>query len=94
MKFKKEMLEAYDRFSRNGWAVFLPEMNFLNSQEHLDIQSLHNLHDFKIKHSDAIFVVNKDGYIGKDTAREIRVAQELGKEIRSLEPLSLEKLPL
>ena len=35
--------------------------------------------------SDAIYVINKDGYIGESTASEIAWAEELGKEIIYME---------
>ena len=38
-------------------------------------------HKKKIDLSDAIFVVNKNGYIGSSTKSEIEYAKELGKEI-------------
>ena len=36
------------------------------------------LHFQKIAMADAVFVINKDGYIGESTAREIRMAEALG----------------
>ena len=38
-------------------------------------------HKKKIDLSDAIFVVNKDGYIGNSTKSEIEYAKEHGKEV-------------
>lgn len=46
---------------------------------------LDNIHKEKIRHSDAIFVINKDGYIGQSTKSEIEYAKKLGKEIMYLE---------
>jgi len=42
-------------------------------------------HMKKISISDAIFVVNKDGYIGKAVMAEIKYAKEQNKEIIYLE---------
>ena len=42
---------------------------------------LNKMHQEKIKISDAIFVVNIDGYIGNSTKKEIEFAKSLGKEI-------------
>jgi hypothetical protein len=39
------------------------------------------MHKEKIKLSDAIFVVNPNGYIGNATYGEIELAQSLNKEI-------------
>lgn len=46
---------------------------------------LDDIHLQKIEMADKIFVINKDGYIGKSTAREIEYAKKLGKEIKYLE---------
>ena len=43
------------------------------------------LHRIKIDLSDAIFVVNVDGYIGESVKKEIEYAKENGKEIIYLE---------
>jgi hypothetical protein len=39
------------------------------------------MHKEKIKISDAIYVVNVNGYVGDNTQSEIDLAQKLGKEI-------------
>lgn len=46
---------------------------------------LGELHRRKIDLSDAIFVVNRDGYIGESTKKEIEYAAEKGKEIQYYE---------
>jgi hypothetical protein len=43
------------------------------------------LHLKKIELADTVFVVNKDGYIGESTAREIEYTQTLGKKLAYLE---------
>lgn len=48
-------------------------------------QLLDNIHLQKIEMADEIFVINKDGYIGQSTTREIKYAQSIGKTIRYLE---------
>lgn len=52
-----------------------------------DVTFLNNLHYQKIDISDAIYVVNVNGYVGSTTSKEIEYAKKLGKEILSLEPL-------
>ncbi|HYW02280.1 MAG TPA: hypothetical protein VE862_12485 [Candidatus Acidoferrum sp.] len=42
---------------------------------------LDEIHKCKIDLSDAIYVVNRDGYIGKSTTSEIAYAKSLGKEV-------------
>ena len=48
---------------------------------------LDELHKRKIDISDAIFVINKGGYIGKSTESEIAYAKAHGKEILYLEAI-------
>ena len=43
------------------------------------------LHEKKIDMSDAIFVINKDGYIGDSTRSEIEYAKKIGKLVIYLE---------
>lgn len=42
---------------------------------------LDKLHKRKIDLADAIYVINKDGYIGQSTLDEIKYAEATGKEI-------------
>ena len=51
-------------------------------------KQLDDLHKEKILISDAIYVVNKDGYIGESTKSEIEFAKEHNKEIMYLEPIN------
>lgn len=46
---------------------------------------LDELHKRKIDMSDAIFVINKDGYIGDSTRSEIEYAKKTGKLVIYLE---------
>ena len=46
-----------------------------------DIRNIHEIHNMKIKASDAILVVNHDLYIGRDTMREIIYAIKLHKTV-------------
>ena len=50
-------------------------------------QQLIDLHLDKILISDEIYVVNKDGYIGDITQKEIDFAKEHNKVINYLEPI-------
>jgi hypothetical protein len=49
--------------------------------------SLDELHFRKIELADEVFIVNKGGYIGESTKRELEYAKSLGKTVRWLEPL-------
>lgn len=46
-----------------------------------DIESLNNTHMKKIEISDAIYVVDIDGYVGEQVQKEIEYAKVLGKEV-------------
>lgn len=46
-----------------------------------DIVALNSAHDKKIEISDAIYVVNINGYIGEQAKKEIALAKRLGKEV-------------
>lgn len=49
------------------------------------------VHLSKIVNSDAIYVINPDGYVGESTMREILFARMQDKKIMSLEKLDLTK---
>lgn len=48
-------------------------------------EMLDRIHKRKIELSDSIFVLNKNGYIGKSTHSEIEYARKMGKEVLFLE---------
>lgn len=48
-------------------------------------EMLDDMHKRKIDMADTVFVINRDGYIGKSTASEIEYAEILGKNIAYLE---------
>lgn len=48
-------------------------------------QMLDDMHKRKIDMADAIFVINKDGYIGSSTTSEIKYAREHNKEVIYME---------
>lgn len=50
-------------------------------------EHMNELHKRKIDLADEIFIVNKDGYIGKDTQDEINYAFDQGKTVKFLEPI-------
>ena len=55
--------------------------NFTEEQKAM----LDNIHKRKIDMADAIYVINKDGYIGSSTRSEIQYATRLGKQIIFME---------
>ena len=87
MKFKDKMMEvAKDLEIKNKYVVIqcVYSNDKFNEEEQV---LLADLHYKKIDISDAIYVVNVDGYIGTSTKKEIEYAKSLNKEIFSLEPL-------
>lgn len=89
-RFKGETQKAIAELEEAGFAVFS-----VGSYMHADgIQfsdeekaQLDELHKHKIRMSDAIYVVNVGGYIGKSTASEIKLAEGLGKQVTYREPI-------
>lgn len=87
MRFQKEMmalalkLELEEKYIVIQ-CVYSDGNRRFNSQ---DICTISQLHYKKIDMSDAIYVVNVDGYIGESTQKEIAYARSLNKEILFLE---------
>ncbi len=96
-RFTNEMLMLTWEYAKMGvialgWCV-LPTNHETNGKEidhHLAEKEgvahiLNELHLRKIDLSNEVLVVNKNGYIGEDTKREIEYAKFTGKPIRYLE---------
>lgn len=90
-KFKDEFLKQQKRLTLEGNIVISVglfghsgdgEVWTGNTKEMLD-----KIHLAKIDMSDGIFVINKDGYIGESTKREIAYAIGIGKDVKYLETL-------
>lgn len=83
LKFKHEMIEIALEMEFAGNVVLTPVFSMDGkdklSKEDLDI--LGKMHKEKIKISDAILVVDINGYIGESTRSEIEFAKSLNKEI-------------
>ena len=89
MKFSNEMMKiSWELELERGYAVIQCVYN-IEGQKHegLEAEMLDKIHRKKIDISDAIYVVNVNGYIGSSTKNEIEYAKKLGKKILSLEPL-------
>lgn len=87
LKFKEKMMEVAEKLALEGNCVITPvyptKDNFTRTDE--QIESLKNAHLKKIDLSDAIYVVNVNGYIGDATKLEIEYAKNNNKEIIYLE---------
>lgn len=81
MKYKDKMMEIAKELEIKNKHVVI-QCVYSNEKFSFDEKEiLAELHYEKIKISDAIYVVNVDGYIGKSTSKEIEFAKSLGKEI-------------
>ena len=84
LKFESDMRYLAEKLELEGNCVLPPIYPVLQDKNTYTSEQLKLLglcHKKKINLSDAIFVVNKDGYIGNSTKSEIEYAKKLGKEI-------------
>lgn len=82
-KFKNEITKAALKTELAGNNVLIPIFP-IDDSCHFDKDEttiLQKMHKERIKMSDAILVVNVDGYIGSATKSEIEFAKSLNKEI-------------
>ena len=83
-KFKRQMIEIAEKLTLEGNCVLMPnELARPNKESYSQSETLmfDKMHKEKIKLSDAILVVDVNGYIGNSTKSEIEYAKLLGKEI-------------
>lgn len=78
-KFKEDFLEWNKRITLNDCIVVMPGVFGHSGDEITDEQKqqLDLLHKYKIAMSDMVFIIDRDGYIGKSTAEEIGFAKAL-----------------
>ena len=89
-KFKDEYLTVQRNLSLQGHIVLSVGLFAHADSVELSVEDkirLDNLHKQKINMSDAIFVINKGGYIGESTFGEIDWATRMGKQIFFLEEI-------
>ena len=83
-KYKKEMMEITEIMALRGNCMITPiDLTKSGKDDYTEdeILTLGEMHKEKIKLSDAILVVNVNGYVGNSTNREIEYAKSLNKEI-------------
>lgn len=87
LKFKNEMTKMAEKLALDGNCVITPvyptEENYTRTDK--QIENLKNAHFKKIDLSDAIYVINVNGYIGESTKLEIEYAKSNNKEVIYLE---------
>jgi len=83
MKYAEEMQNiARDLETKNGYCVIQCVYNVNKEDETKEsLENIVNAHWKKIDISDAIYVVNIDGYIGDSTKKEIEYATLKGKKV-------------
>ena len=84
MRFTEKMKEQEKILTKVGYVVLMPIINDDKTTDE-ELQIYRAAHLQKIRMSDEIFVINKDGYIGRHTASEIEAAASMKKYIRFLE---------
>jgi hypothetical protein len=83
-RFKKEIMDVARDLTLAGHIVLAPCVFHHMEDEPLSTEDkirLDNLHRQKINMSDAIFVVNVNGYIGESTYGEIDWADRMKKQV-------------
>ncbi len=85
MKFIREMMEISERVELQGNVVLMPIYNPSRPNKESftseEVLILDKMHRERIKLSDAILVINVNGYIGSSTKNEIEYAKSLNKEV-------------
>ena len=87
LKFIEEMKVQAELLELTGncvLSVIYPTKEMIDYKP-TEISAFSSAHFKKIDLSDAIFVVNKNGYIGESTYKEIIYAESKGKEMMYLE---------
>lgn len=84
MKFYEIMKEKELDLITQGYTVLMPVMTDVEVTDRT-LERFKETHLKKISMSDYIFVVNQDGYIGKDTVDEIEFASYIGVRIYFME---------
>lgn len=85
MRFINEMLDISMKMELEGNCMLVPIYSPTKTNKddftEQEVLILDKMHKERIKISDAILVVNVDGYIGNSTRKEIEFAESLNKEI-------------
>ncbi len=83
LRFQEEIINTAIKLELEGYTVLIPiiPLNNIMSLTNKEKEILGNIHKERIKISDAIYVINVNGYIGSATKNEIAYAKEHNKEI-------------
>jgi hypothetical protein len=95
-RFKREFIDANFQQTMAG-RIVLSVGWFSHADSHIyrptedEKRRVDELHLRKIDLADEVLVINPGGYIGESTAREIAYARAIGKPVRFLQSLPLQK---
>ena len=83
MRYSKEMRKIAEEIDLKVWNSVIQCVYNVDGQKYegIDASILDKIHRKKIDISDAIYVVNINGYIGESTRKEIEYANNNGKEV-------------
>ena len=83
LKFQKEMMMVAEVMALKGNCILTPVYPIIENSERTEekLEKLKESHFKRIELSDAILVIDIDGYIGYSTNLEIEYAKNLEKEI-------------
>ena len=84
-RFRNEIDQVQKMLTLEGHLVFTIE-NLQEVEITEEVEAMLDIaHRKKIDLSDAIYVINVNGYIGKSTSKEIEYAESQGKEVLYLD---------
>lgn len=88
-KFKNEFIKMQKELTLKGCIVISVGLFGRSGDDEVWTEEikemLDDIHKRKIDMADIIFIINKDGYIGKSTESEIKYAKSVGKSIAYME---------
>lgn len=88
LRFKDEMMKVALELELQGNCVLTPIYPISDDKDAFteeEAEMLGDMHRCRIDLSDAVYIVNKDGYIGSSVKAEIEYAKSKNKEIIYLE---------
>ncbi len=92
-RFKHTHKRVFKSLLKRGWWVRGLESFLMDKFDFPEgyREELRSIHKDKIRYSDAIYVVNPNGYIGTSTEEEISWAKDMAKEIYYLNRTDIEE---
>lgn len=80
LMFRKEFEKIKEKLEAIGLLVYTPQF-FEDGEQKPPMEELALVHKKKIDLADVVFIVNVNGYVGKDTRKEIQYAEKRNKNI-------------